>query len=70
MKAETGAVLLSAMNRREPPEVGRGQEASCPRTFIFLFFIFLMLFLSAYILFIYVCMYGFVGSSFLCEGFL
>ena len=29
-----------------------------------------MLFLSAYILFIYVCMYGCVGSSFLCEGFL
>ena len=32
-----------------------------------------MLFLSAYILFMYVCMYvcmAFVGSSFLCEGFL
>ena len=29
-----------------------------------------MLFLSAYILFMYVCMYGCVGSSFLCEGFL
>ena len=36
----------------------------------FIYFIFLMIFLSAYILFIYVCMYGCVGSSFLCEGFL
>ena len=36
------------------------------------FFFFLMLFLSAYILFLcmYVCMYGCVGSSFLCEGLL
>ena len=41
--------------------------------FFFFFNFFLMLFLSAYILFMYVCMYvcmAFVGSSFLCEGFL
>ena len=39
--------------------------------YYFYFIIFLMLFLSAYIVFfIYVCMYGSVGSSFLCEGFL
>ena len=45
--------------------------------FIFIFLFFIIIFFNAILVCLhsfyvcmYVCMYGFVGSSFLCEGFL
>ena len=83
-KNKKRAVLGSQQNQMEGAKISLSiMFVFCLFGFLnkFIYFIysfkkkfFLMLFLSAYILFMYVCMYvcmyGCVGSSFLCEGFL